>query len=179
MAGQLIYSVSSTGPTGISQYYEFIIIGVIFLFIAIRVFARGINGMPYRKSYLYRRPVLYTFLTIYLIIPELYVSDSILFVLAAIPLGFILGDRFGGNVTFFNRNGTTYFKRSPVIMIIWLISFGVRLVLEVLYPTVFLYNIMVDLLLAFTDGMLIGEARNVVVKAKESKDQTLSPEANM
>lgn len=177
MASQPICSLSATGPAGISPDYEFIIIGVIFLFIAVRVFARGINGMPYRKSYLYRRPFLYTVLTIYLIIPELYVSYSILLVLAAIPLGFILGDRFGGNITFFNQNSTLYFKRSPVIMIIWLISFGVRLVLEVLYPTVFLYNFIVDLLLAFTDGMVIGEARNVIVKARERQEQTISPDA--
>lgn len=177
MANHSILSGTPTVPNGISPDVEYVIIGIIFLFISIRVFVRGINGRPYRQSYLYRRPVLYTLLTLYLIFPELYVSDFILLVLLAIPLGFIIGDRYGGDVSFFSVNSTLYFKRSPVIMIIWLISFGIRLILEILYPTVFLYDVMVDLLLAFTDGMLIGEARNVIIKARERNEQNASTEA--
>ncbi len=149
-----------------SVYFVLIFFAII---VTLRIY-RGVNGRAYSTSRVLRLPVVYVILTLITILAVGSFDPILVATLALIPAGFILGYRFGTKVRFFNRNNQVYYARSPVIMVIWLASFIIRLVVEeAMKPSLTVYFV-VDLALCATTGLLIGEALNIVQKKKEYED---------
>ena len=101
--------------------------------------------------------------------------DYIIIILLLIFPGIILGLRLANNVKFFNKDDNLYYKRSQIIMIFWIISFLGRMLLFTLYPSNILAGFIIDLLLSFTLGLIIGESIILYSKYK----QVLNPEPNI
>jgi hypothetical protein len=122
---------------------------------------RGMKGTKYSAMNVYRLPISYLAITI---ISLLIISPSyldILVVAAAIIVGYLLGLRLTAGLQFFEKNNATYYKRSPFIMIVWLISFIARFGIELLVPLSLPIEIGIDIILAGTTGMIIGEATHI------------------
>lgn len=118
--------------------------------------------MRFSRARVMRLPVIYVILTVLTVVPLEIAYPIALSSLAAIPLGYALGYLFGQKVEFFNSNGVLYFKRSPLILLIWLVSFIVRIVLEFEFSLNLQALFIVDIILALTAGLLIGEAVHVL-----------------
>ncbi len=157
-SGQQNLTGFPSGGSVQSIYFLLIFLAII---VTLRIY-RGINGRIYSTARVLRVPVIYVFLTLITVIGVGTFEPILVATLALIPAGFLLGYRFATNITFFNRNNTVYYKRSPAVLIIWLISFIIRLVLEITIPPTVTIDFIVDLILCSTTGIFIGEALNVV-----------------
>ena len=157
-SGQQNLTGFPSGGSVQSIYFLLIFLAII---VTLRIY-RGINGRIYSTARVLRVPVVYVFLTLITVIEVGTFEPILVATLALIPAGFLLGYRFATKVTFFNRNNTVYYKRSPAVLIIWLISFIIRLVLEITIPPTVTIDFIVDLILCSTTGIFIGEALNVV-----------------
>lgn len=156
------YPAGTTPQVG-SLYPLLIFVAII---VALRLY-RGINGRIYSTARVLRIPVIYVVLTVVTLLSLSLFDMYTLLTLLFIPVGALLGYRFGTNVKFMVRNNALYYVRSPAIMIIWLASFLARFLLEYLYPGNVNVMLIVDSALTLTTGIFIGEALNVVRKRKE------------
>ncbi len=142
--------------------FGLLIIGIILILSSYR----GIYGRKYRPVRTFIRPILY----IILLYAILAISNDVimsLFSLVLIIFGALLGLRFGGNVKFFYKNDILYYKRSPLVLALWAVVFTVRVFLEFsgFYNAIII--VLIDFLLSLSTGLLIGEAYNIIVKAKK------------
>jgi hypothetical protein len=156
-AGGYNSAVSPFAPSGGGLA---IIIIVIVLAVARRIY-RSMRGTRFTTRGLYTMPAVYLLLTA---VELAAVSPTYIDVLAAIvalALGLLIGLGIGGGVQFFEKNNSIYYKRSPVIMTVWLVSFMARFGLEIAYPSLTIAAVAVDVLLAGTTGMIIGEAVHI------------------
>ncbi len=158
-------------PGGLLYFLVFIAI-----IVTLRLY-RGIHGRRYSNARVLRLPVIYTILTLVSVLLAGFIDNEILVTLALIPLGFIVAYRFGSNVNFFTRNGTVFYRRSPVIMVIWLASFISRYILEILYGNNLQVILFVDAILSLTTGLIIGEAFHVLSKRKDYIPQASDSES--
>lgn len=161
------YNGSSTPSENV---YSIMALVVFMVLIAARRIYRGMNGRIYRNSRVFTLPVIYLILTLYSIIPLGFADVNYFYVLILLPLGILLGLRFGGNVTFFKKNNMLFYKRSPFILMFWLASFIVRFSLIFLYPGNTQIFIVVDSVLSLTAGLIIGESIHTLNKRKEFSD---------
>ncbi len=168
-----LISSASNPPPGInafpsggsvqSLYALFIFLAII---VTLRIY-RGINGRVYSTYRVMRVPVVYVLLTLFTILAVGTFYPILVATLVLIPAGLLLGYRFGTKVKFFSRNGRLYYARSPAILIVWLVSFIGRLIVEVTIPPTLTVDFVIDVVLCATTGLLIGEAMNIVRKRKE------------
>jgi hypothetical protein len=140
---------------------------VIALIVARRIY-RGLYGGKYRRWRTFFLPALYLVLTLLLALvnPSVFPHyvDALLFLL--IVLGVLSGLRFGENVKFYMNNGVLYYKRSPYVLMFWAALYILRLSIEFLLPTTIVYSAILDAALAFSAGLLLGEAFHIVNEKK-------------
>ena len=153
-------------PTGgsVQGIYTFLIFLAVIA--TLRIY-RGINGRAYSTYRVMRVPVVYVLLTLITVLAVGTFYPILVATLVLIPAGFLLGYRFGTKVRFFNRNNRLYYARSPVILILWLVSFIGRLIIELIIPQTLTVDFIIDVALCATTGVLIGEALNIVRKRRE------------
>ncbi|MCL5783086.1 MAG: DUF1453 family protein [Candidatus Thermoplasmatota archaeon] len=136
------------------------------LVIARRVLG-GVRGRIYSERRVLMIPVIYILLTVLSVAALGYIHEIILGTLALLPAGVLFGSKFGTKVEFFWKNGMIYYRRSPVVLILWLGSFIVRVLLETIYPGNLQVEIVIDAVLSLTAGLLLGEAMNILGKRKK------------
>lgn len=159
-----------------ANIYSFLGLAVFMVFIVSRRIYSGMNGRIYRNSRIFSLPIIYLLLTLYSIIPLGLANISYFYVLTLVPLGILVGLRFGGNVSFFIRNNVLYYKRSPFILAFWLASFVLRISLIYVYPGNNEVFFVVDAILSLTSGLIIGESLHTLNKRKKfSEDQERDP----
>ncbi len=122
---------------------------------------RGLKGMKYTKTNVYRRPIMYFVVTLFglAVLNPSYIDATAS--LATLIAGYIIGRRLAGGVKFFDKNGTTFYTRSPFIMVIWLVSYIARFGIAYAYPESVILAVVVEIVLAGTTGMIIGEAHHI------------------
>ncbi len=153
--------MASTGvPAGILEYY--LVLGIFVTLMVIRRVRSYLRGYKYNTSRLIRVPVIYALILLFFSSDVIFLAPPSLIQLitmtAAAVAGIVGGLFFGKSGEVFKRDDQIYFKRSVVILAIWLISFLSRLVLDLLYPTDFTVQYMVISLLAFSTGLFAGES---------------------
>lgn len=162
------FSVSSAGLP-LSDIAGILI--VIALFMTFRVY-RGMKGTKYSVMTVYRSPVAYlaiTIISLFFLSPT-YTDIAVVF--AVIIIGYLIGLKLAGGLQFFEKGGVTYYKRSPFIMIVWLVSFIIRFGVSFFLPSNTLIVLLVEVLLAGTTGMILGEATHINRSYKSYKPQT-------
>lgn len=154
--------------SGGSLYLILIIFAVI---VTIRLY-RGLKGTKFSTFTLFRLPAIYTILTIFSLAAYYGKADLYEIIVAALAvfiIGVFAGLRYGSGVEFFEKEGNTHYKRAPYILIIWLVAFIARFVLEFAFPTLFYVSLVVNILLAFSTGLIAGEALHIHEKYKAHK----------
>lgn len=146
--------------------FSLLLFVVIMALIVVMRIQRGIYGRKYKHWRTFFLPVVYMILTISIIISDwrlfgVYINIS-MFLLVIV--GLMTGIRFGESVSFFKKGDILYYKRSPFILLFWLLSFIGRISIELFLPQIVLYAEILDGLLAFTSGLLLGEAFHIIRK---------------
>ena len=166
------YTLGPSG-TGID-----IFLVIIVLLVARRVY-RGINGIRFSYPRVLRIPVVYTILTVFY--SALLPLQYLLYPLVLIAMGALLGLLFGSSVQFFRRDQQLMYKRSPVIMSVWLAAFIARVAIDLAFPQNLTAAVVVTLLLGVTSGLVIGEAFHIIRQYREdyaSQISQLPPDQN-
>ena len=162
------YTSGSLLAGGGSSTYVLLI--AIALVLTLRMY-RGMTGTKFKRWRLYFLPIVYLAL-VFFSLPALsltYVDIAV--VLGSIIAGGLLGLRYGGGVQFYDKNSQIYYKRSPVIMMVWLASYIGRFAVGLLVPSNFYINFAVEIALALTTGLIAGEAYHIYNKYKEYKKE--------
>ncbi len=170
-----IENYGAAGFAGIPGSELGILLVIITVLVAVRIY-RNMRGMKFTTTTLYRLPVIYLALTA---IDLLAVNPSYLDVVVAagaLAIGTVIGLRIAGGVRFFTKGGAVYYSRSPAIMIIWLLSFIGRFAVEIAYPAVPIAALAVDIVLAGTTGMIVGEAVHIKRNYESYRKKIGAPE---
>ncbi len=141
-------------------------------FIVVRRISRGMHGSVFSVARLFRTPMMYALFTILLSI-LLPLLDIMVAIVAGVA-GLIAGTLYGGMVSFYIRGSRVLYRRSPVIMAIWLVSFVARVALEFASGVGFSVSsdlsfagLVVDILLAGSTGLISGESIRIYRKYRE------------
>lgn len=154
---------------------DIIVMAIVVFFIA-RMAWRGIKGTRYSATSLFLRPILYMALSAFLILGLILWQDAVLALAAA--AGVLLGLAFGKRANLFEKDGSIMYKRSNEVTILWMVAFAIRISIDFLFDpaingsstsitsifaatSAFESSLPVygaDLLLAFSAGLLFGEA---------------------
>ena len=159
------YPFTPTSYSGLGIFLVFIVL------IVIRRVMRGIYGRRYSTGRVLFLPVFYVVLTLIFVAAFSATDIYAYYTFLLIPAGAIVGWRFGGGVSFFMKNGEVYYKRSPYILVVWLVSYILRVLLEFLFPSNLTIAFGVDAVLAITAGLIIGEAIHLI-RGRRSFNQT-------
>ncbi len=157
---------------------ELIIVIAIMIFFIGRMTWRTMKGTKYSVRSIFTRPVIYIILSAFLVLGLLLWQDALVVVVAA--AGLLIGLVLGKRSNLFEKNGQVMYKRSNEVMILWLVAFVIRISIDLLYDPALssitsnesLSSILAaatayestplafgaDLLLAFSAGLLLGEA---------------------
>lgn len=156
------------GPQPIPAYLALVIVlAVIAIYLLISIY-RSLRGRKYKTSRILVRSYLYFILAFLLIISSLSLIEvSISAVLASV--GIAIGIVSRERIHFFHRNGALYYRRSAIVLILWASSFVTRIGLEFFSKPGALDLLIVDGLLGFSAGLIVGEAHTLVRAAKEKR----------
>ncbi len=153
-----------------SNAFIFIVILLILARVIYRRLKFGLQGRQFKTFRLFTTPIIYSFLLIFFMAEFEGNMEYILIILLLIFAGTVPGIIYGQQVTFFDRNGMIFYKRSPYITIFWAVAFMLRVGLEFIYPDNTLALFTVDALLAVTLGLIIGESIKTYEKYREYTD---------
>lgn len=141
---------------------------------------RNKNGVKYSVRSIFITPVIYLVLSAYFLIGLQPYQDAI--VICVIVVGILVGMLLGKRSELFEKDGKVLYKRSVEVMAIWIVGFVLRIVADFFFnPALTSYFspnslsgasasaaavayqsslilLGVDLLLAFSAGLLLGEA---------------------
>ena len=154
---------------------------IIIVFLVVRRTWQGISGSEYSVKNLFMRPVIYIVLTILLVFGLAVWQDALLVVM--VVAGALLGLILGKKTNISERNGKVWFRRSTEVTMLWLVAYMIRIGIDFAFNPAFSAGVGgssegsissiflvassfeanpiifgADILLAFTAGLLIGEA---------------------
>jgi hypothetical protein len=166
------------------EYIYAILFIAIIMLLRLRRQNKGYKASAMR---IFRYPAVYIVLSLLLV---LYTPSVMLFLLTAISiiLGYAIGITFGSKSSVFSSQGKMMYKRSKEIFTIWMAAFVIRVLIEFLFPIntpsaigtqslyltyaipsgVYFWYMVADMLLAFSAGMLLGEALHIYKKYKSA-----------
>ncbi len=158
VAGNYSSLSSLTGSASASSDAAVLILIAVYL--TFRAY-RGMSGIRFKSSRLYLMPIIYLVLTVasLFILNPSYLDMAVVFL--AVVVGLFVGLGLAGGVQFYEKNEKAYYKRSPFIMAVWLASFIARFAVEFFLPSNFYLGFAVEIVLAATTGMIIGEAFHI------------------
>ncbi len=147
-----------------SSIYTIAFFMIFIVFIIFRRVYRGMHGARFSMVRLFRLPAVYTIITI---LSSIFLPLEYVFIALGIGVaGLATGIFFGDTATFYYQDSRIFYRRAPVIIIVWLGAFLARITVELVYSGTSQYfgsanntlvGIIVDLLLAGSTGLLLGE----------------------
>ncbi|MDE1851390.1 MAG: hypothetical protein KGH69_01720 [Candidatus Micrarchaeota archaeon] len=165
---QLLQAYPASQLSGPSVYVVLIVVAVI---LTLRIY-RSMKGTKFSMFTLARLPAVYTILML-VSFASYYASPYLLEIVAgaavSLVVGLLLGMRYASGAEFFEKEGRTHYKRAPYILIAWMAAFIARFAIEIVLPGMFLATVFVNMLLAFSTGLIIGEALHIYEKYKIHK----------
>lgn len=157
----ILMGIQSPSAQIATSGYEIYPILLIVIFIIARRIYKNIKGVKFSKRGVYALPAIYLALTIISFAVLIPTFKEIIIAALALVIGLFAGLHLGGGVKFFYKNKQAYYTRSPIILTIWLISYIIRIALDLLLPANIYLSIGASVLLAATTGMIIGEAHHI------------------
>lgn len=164
---------------------EYIYLIVFIALIMLLRLRRQKKGYKASTARIFRYPAIYIVLSLILVASAF---NIVIFVVAllAILVGYAVGTIFGSKSSIFYSNGKIMYRRSNEIFAIWLAAFVARIVIEFMLPDdlglqaltttassafsgIGFWYSLVDILLAFSAGMLLGESIHLYRKYKNAK----------
>ena len=138
-----------------------LILVAVFLLFAVRRLYAGLNGIAYSSLRVMRLPAVYLLFTLFAVFFIGYINIYVVSTLALLPVAALIGYTYATRCSFFYREGRVFYRRHAFVLVFWLVSFIARLVLEFLLPLNLYVDVTLSAVLAFTTGLIIGEALNI------------------
>ncbi|WP_162509352.1 hypothetical protein [Thermogymnomonas acidicola] len=127
----------------------------------------GLHGSRFSVSRIVVRTVIYVLLFLTVVDAGIL---SVPFLIVALIAGLVAGLVYGRGVSFSLVEGRQYYRRSTVVMAIWLVGYIFRLMALLLYPPTSRVALLAsDLTLTAVTGLVIGEAMAIIARYRESK----------
>ncbi len=138
------------------EFYEYIIILIIILVYS--SYKSIIKGRKVRPSRIFIRPLVYIFLSLSALSNTVSMVDSISILIGSVA-GFLIAYYFGEDTKLFiGKNNDIYYKRSPVIFTLWILSFLGRIYIYFISENnISWIEIIFDFLLLMSTFMTLGE----------------------
>ena len=150
-----------------AQFFSFLFFLIFIGFILFISSIRVVRGSKYSEGSVMNRPIFYLIYSIIFSLASLPDFLSLVLIPFDIVAGYLVGKRYGGDVSFFIKNGYLYYKGSIFIYVLWLSFFILRILIEIFYPNNFYAIFIVNNLLLFSTGLLLGEARHIIAMANK------------
>ncbi len=157
-----------------AEIASYIIVIAIFARIMYVRISRSIRGAIFRRSRVLRGPVFYAILSVLFIFGLSGKNYDVYATLLLIPVGLLIGFRFGESASFFMKNNLVYYKRNPAIVIFWISALFMRIAIEFLYPGLLIAEVVIDILLALTCGLITGEAIHILDRERAFESQKMT-----
>jgi membrane protein CcdC involved in cytochrome C biogenesis len=161
-------NATTVNPITASQSSTELFLLLIVVFLSYRVY-RGVTGARFSMRRVFTVPIIYAGLTILSFLGFPATLTDVAVTIIALVAGIFAGLRLGHNVKFYQQNNATYYKRSPFIMILWLVAYVLRFGAEFFIPLSATVNLLIEMLLGFSSGLLLGEAIHIYRKYGEHK----------
>jgi hypothetical protein len=160
-----------------------VVLVLLIVFVLSRRIIRNNKGIGYSVRSIFITPIIYVVLSAYFLIGLGIYQD--LGVAVAVVIGVLVGTLLGRRSEIFEKDGKVMYKRSMEVMAIWLVGFIIRIAVDFLFnpqvTSVFGTNSIIsssvvaasqigpillgaDILLAFSAGLLLGEALILYMK---------------
>lgn len=152
-------------PTGTSGD---IFVLIIVLILSARVY-RGRKGTKFSMYRVIGIPILYLLLTVGTVLYSNMTYTEYAIAAGAFIIGALLGTVLGKETKFFDKDERLYYKRSTIVITVWLVSYIFRDILPILFTGIPLLTIAANMALALTTGMLIGESAHIYKEYKRQK----------
>ncbi len=140
------------------QQSELFYIALIAVFITFSSL-RSLRGRKVKPFNIFMRPLIYVILGLFILFTD--ISPLVLIAVAlGSVVGVVLGSRFGEGSQVFLNQGEIYYKRSPIILGIWLGSYIARIFMYSYMSSSIFYVVAIplDFLLFMSAFMLLGES---------------------
>ena len=159
--------------TGSFNSGSLLILLILIIFLLGRRVMRQRKGMKYSVRSIFLTPIIYTALTVYLLIGVPFWQDLV--ILAVIIAGIVAGLALGRRSDLFEQDGKILYRRSNEVMMLWIIGYIIRIGIDLFFNPLYVQGPSVspasiaayesstivfgaDILLAFSAGLLLGEA---------------------
>ncbi len=146
---------------------------VIIIFLLGRRVMRQRKGTKYTVRSIFLTPIIYTALTVYLLIGVPFWQDLV--ILAVIIAGTVAGLALGQRSDLFEQDGKILYRRSNEVMVLWMVGYIIRIGIDLFFNPLYIQGpsassasiatyessmivFGADILLAFSAGLLLGEA---------------------
>lgn len=147
----------------------FVFFAIIILIAVVRL-RRGLRGIRFSNR-IFLVPILYVVLTIGIVFPMTLTQKE--WMLAFGVIGFVIGIKISTDPNLFFNEGSLFYKRSGVILVIWLVALIFRLVLEFFFPiTGTLVDFAIGGALVFTLGIILAERFVIYRKGREMQERS-------
>jgi hypothetical protein len=130
---------------------------------------RTTKGRKYSPLSVLSQPLIYLVLGGILVFSN---QATLLMAFLGTITGFVIGIIFGRGVLIFRNDGELYYKRSIFVYLIWLSLYLLRALINILSINQTSIEV-VDILIMFSSGLLIGESLNVIKKARKYMSENL------
>jgi len=154
------------------EFYEYIIILIIILVYS--SYKSIIKGRKVRPSRLFIRPLFYIFLSLSTLSNTISMVELISILIGSVT-GFLIAYYFGEDTKLFiGKNNDIYYKRSPVIFTLWILSFLGRIYIYFISENNITWiEIIFDFLLLMSTFMTLGESFYIYKKYRILKQYIL------
>ncbi len=152
--------VNGLGATGSSGDLFLLIIVII---VSVRLY-RNAKGTKFSRARVVFLPALYLLITIIAMATASMTYLEYGIAAVAFIIGIMFGARFGKGVQFFDKDEKTYYKRSAVVMSIWVVSYIIRYGAALFLANVPYVAAAINIVLALTTGMIAGEAFHIYME---------------
>ncbi len=125
--------------------------------LSIRRIRSSIYGAKFSKRRLFFRAAAYLILTTAGLFSAGPYALEIYMTLALIPPGMLAGLKWGSAADFFYVGSQVYYRRSFLIVVLWLVTFIGKVLGEVLFPDRFAAVFVIAVLLSSLTGVILGE----------------------
>jgi len=170
--------MTSSAQASEAQFFSFLFFLIFIAFILFISSIRVVRGSKYSEKSVMNRPIFYLIYSIIFSLASLPDFLSLILIPFDIVAGYLAGRKYGVNVSFFIKDDYLYYKGSIFIYVLWLSFFIIRVLVEIFYPNNFYAIFIVNNLLLFSTGLLLGEARHIIsiankIRKKQNKQDIL------
>ena len=160
---EITLAASTYQNTSFYSSYTFLIIIVLIVFARL---IRNASGRRFSERRLFTLPIMLLVITLFGLI-DIPIGYYLYFA-ALIVVGLLPGLRWGEGGSVYSVDGKLMYRRSSVVLALWAASLIARIAIEIAFPGNLNALVIVEGILSFESGMIIGESNRLWRKYRDA-----------